>query len=98
MADRDDIRRDDDHATTGGASVAGAITGGLVGSVAGPLGTAIGAAGGAAAGAMMERAMHGDDGHEHLEGDEVHTREDHVCTGMDDGHDHTHHYVPPTRV
>jgi hypothetical protein len=46
----------------------------------------------------MERAMHGDDGHEHIEGDEVHTREDHVCTGMEDGHDHTYHYMDRPRL
>lgn len=84
---------DDGHATTGGAAAAGAVTGGLAGAaVGGPVGAVAGAIGGAAIGAGTERAMHGEPGHEHREGDERHFRGDHTHTGDDCNHDHTHHY------
>jgi uncharacterized protein (TIGR02271 family) len=59
---------------------------------AGPVGAAVGAVGGAIAGAMTEKAMHGDEGHEHVEGDELHYRDDHSCTGTSCSHDHSFHY------
>lgn len=91
-----DARPADDHethASTGGSAAAGAVTGGAVGAVAGgPVGAVVGAVGGAIVGALSERAMHGDDDHEHVPGDEAHSRGDHDHTGDDDGHDHEFHY------
>ena len=46
---------------------------------------------GAIVGVVTERIMHGEEGHEHEAGDELHWRDDHDHTGPDDGHDHTYH-------
>src|SRR5689334_8915424 len=78
------------HATTSG-SAAGVITGGAIGMAAGPVGAVMGAVGGAITGAAAEKAMHGEQGHEHVEGDEAHYRGDHECAEVVCSHDHTHH-------
>lgn len=83
---------DEGHATTGGAAAAGAATGAVIGLVGGPIGAAVGAVGGAIVGAITERVMHGDEGHDHVEGDDDHYVNDHDHTGDDDGHDHSLHY------
>ena len=91
--DADDVDTEG-HASTGGAMAAGAATGAVVGLVGGPVGAVVGAVGGAVVGAVTERVMHGESGHEHIEGDEVHYRDDHTCSGMDScTHDHTCHYT-----
>jgi uncharacterized protein YcfJ len=83
---------DERHATTGGSAAAGAVTGGVVGAIAGgPVGAAVGAAAGAVIGVAGERAMHGQPGHEHVEGDEVHYSGDHEHLGDNCEHDHTFH-------
>jgi phage tail tape-measure protein len=87
----EEVVTNEGHATTGGGAVAGAVTGGAIGMAAGPVGAAVGAVGGAVAGALTEKAMHGDEGHEHVEGDEVHFRDDHTCSGTTCSHDHTYH-------
>jgi len=108
LADDDSMRRDSDvvdtyttddvdvteegHATTGGAAMAGAATGAVIGLVGGPVGAAVGAVGGAIVGALTERVMHGDEGHDHVEGDDEHFLDDHDHTGDEDGHDHSFHY------
>jgi uncharacterized protein YcfJ len=85
-------RHDEQHATTGGSAAAGAVTGGIVGAIAGgPVGAAVGAAAGAVMGVAGERAMHGQPGHEHVEGDEVHYTGDHEHLGDNCQHDHTFH-------
>src|SRR5438105_13713224 len=84
--------RPEGHATTGGSAAAGAVTGGVIGLAGGPVGAVVGAVGGAVVGAIAERIMHGQEGHEHITGDEEHYVGDHEHAGDDDGHDHRYHY------
>ena len=83
---------DGEHATTEGSVAVGAVTGGVVGAVAGgPVGAAIGAVAGALAGAGTERIMHGEAGHTHVDGDEIHYEGDHEHTAERCEHDHSFH-------
>jgi uncharacterized protein YcfJ len=81
-----------EHATTEGSVAVGAVTGGVVGAAAGgPVGAVIGAAVGALAGAGTERVMHGEAGHDHVDGDETHYEGDHAHTAERCEHDHSFH-------